>query len=112
MSTRRPTSARADAGRTGAARGAIRRSPGSQSLERGLDILEMIEGEGGTMGVRAIARRLELSPTIVQRMINCWRRAATSRRTARAATTASATARWRWRQRRDDFDYIVTARPN
>jgi DNA-binding IclR family transcriptional regulator len=66
MSTKRPTSARyADVGRTGA-----RRSPGSQSLERGLDILEMIEGEGGSIGVRAIARKLELSPTIVQRLIN------------------------------------------
>jgi DNA-binding IclR family transcriptional regulator len=43
---------------------------GSQSLERGLDILEMIEGESGDIGVREIARRLKLSPTIVQRLIS------------------------------------------
>ena len=42
---------------------------GSQSLERGLDILEMIEAESGDIGVRELARRLELSPTIVQRMV-------------------------------------------
>ena len=50
--------------------GEWKRTPGSQSLERGLDILEMIEAEGGSVGVREIARRLELSPTIVQRLIN------------------------------------------
>ena len=42
---------------------------GSQSLERGLDILEAIEAENGDIGVRELARRLELSPTIVQRLI-------------------------------------------
>jgi len=42
---------------------------GSQSLERGLDVLEIVEAEGGDIGVREIARRLELSPTIVQRMV-------------------------------------------
>ena len=42
---------------------------GSQSLERGLDVLEVVEAEGGDIGVREIARRLELSPTIVQRMV-------------------------------------------
>lgn len=42
---------------------------GSQSLERGLDVLETVEAEGGDIGVREIARRLELSPTIVQRMV-------------------------------------------
>jgi DNA-binding IclR family transcriptional regulator len=42
---------------------------GSQSLERGLDILEAIEAESGDIGVRELARRLELSPTIVQRLI-------------------------------------------
>src|ERR1700754_5330503 len=41
---------------------------GSQSLERGLDILEMIEAEAGDIGVRELARRLGLSPTIVQRL--------------------------------------------
>jgi len=42
---------------------------GSQSLERGLDVLEVVEAEGGDIGVREIARRLDLSPTIVQRMV-------------------------------------------
>jgi DNA-binding IclR family transcriptional regulator len=42
---------------------------GSQSLERGLDVLEVVEAEGGDIGVREIARRLDLSPTIVQRMM-------------------------------------------
>jgi DNA-binding IclR family transcriptional regulator len=41
----------------------------SQSLERGLDILEAIADEGGEVGVRALARRLGLSPTIVQRLV-------------------------------------------
>src|SRR6185312_8049441 len=44
-------------------------SAGSQSLERGLDVLEIVEAEGSEIGVREIARRLELSPTIVQRMV-------------------------------------------
>lgn len=43
---------------------------GSQSLERGLDILEMIEAESGDIGVRELARRLGLSPTIVQRLVS------------------------------------------
>ena len=44
-------------------------SAGSQSLERGLDVLEVVEAEGADIGVREIARRLDLSPTIVQRMV-------------------------------------------
>jgi DNA-binding IclR family transcriptional regulator len=52
------------------ARRAARRPSGSQSLERGLDILEMIEAETGDIGVRELARRLGLSPTIVQRLIS------------------------------------------
>src|SRR5215470_74658 len=57
------------------ARGHARRPAGSQSLERGLDILEMIEAEGAELGVRELARRAELSPTIVQRLISslAWR---------------------------------------
>jgi DNA-binding IclR family transcriptional regulator len=43
---------------------------GSQSLERGLDILEMIEAENGDIGVRELARRVGLSPTIVQRLVS------------------------------------------
>jgi DNA-binding IclR family transcriptional regulator len=52
------------------ARNSTKRPPGSQSLERGLDILEMIEAEGAELGVRELARRAELSPTIVQRLIS------------------------------------------
>ncbi|WP_341913804.1 IclR family transcriptional regulator [Ferrovibrio terrae] len=44
-------------------------SAGSQSLERGLDILAMIDSEDGGLGVREIARRMTLSPTIVQRLV-------------------------------------------
>jgi DNA-binding IclR family transcriptional regulator len=51
-------------------RGTAKRPAGSQSLERGLDILEMIEAEGAELGVRELARRAELSPTIVQRLIS------------------------------------------
>jgi IclR family transcriptional regulator, KDG regulon repressor len=43
---------------------------GSQSLERGLDILEMIEAENADIGVRELARRAGLSPTIVQRLVS------------------------------------------
>jgi DNA-binding IclR family transcriptional regulator len=41
----------------------------SQSLERGLAILDLIDGAGGTLGIRDIGRRLDLSPTIVQRLV-------------------------------------------
>lgn len=51
-------------------RASARRPAGSQSLERGLDVLEMIEAEGGELGVRELARRSGLSPTIVQRLIS------------------------------------------
>ncbi|HTR86114.1 MAG TPA: IclR family transcriptional regulator [Reyranella sp.] len=47
----------------------LKSAPGSQSLERGLDVLEIVGGEGAEIGVREIARRLRLSPTIVQRMV-------------------------------------------
>ncbi|WP_421997366.1 IclR family transcriptional regulator [Reyranella sp.] len=57
---RRPAAARPRDGR---------RPSGSQSLERGLDILEMIEAESGDIGVRELARRLGLSPSIVQRLV-------------------------------------------
>ncbi len=43
---------------------------GSQSLERGLDVLEVVEAEGAEIGVREMARRLGLSPTIVQRLVS------------------------------------------
>ena len=47
-----------------------KRPAGSQSLERGLDILEAIEAESGEVGVRELARRLDLSPSIVQRLVS------------------------------------------
>lgn len=43
---------------------------GSQSLERGLDILELLDKSPTPLGVREIARRLGLSATIVQRLVN------------------------------------------
>ncbi len=46
------------------------KTPGSQSLERGLDVLEIVEAEADDIGVREMARRLKLSPTIVQRMVS------------------------------------------
>jgi DNA-binding IclR family transcriptional regulator len=42
----------------------------SQSLERGLMVLELVNGSPAALGVREIARRLELSATIVQRLVN------------------------------------------
>ena len=50
--------------------GHAKRPSGSQSLERGLDVLEMIEAAGAELGVRELARRADLSPTIVQRLIS------------------------------------------
>ncbi|NIA68197.1 IclR family transcriptional regulator [Pelagibius litoralis] len=41
----------------------------SQSLERGLSILELLEAEAGPLGIREMARRLQLSPAIVQRLV-------------------------------------------
>jgi DNA-binding IclR family transcriptional regulator len=51
-------------------RRAARRPARSQSLERGLDVLESIAAEGGEVGVRELARRCGLSPTIVQRLVS------------------------------------------
>lgn len=47
----------------------LKTAPGSQSLERGLDVLEVVEAADGEVGVREIGRRLRLSPTIVQRLV-------------------------------------------
>ncbi|WIM10335.1 IclR family transcriptional regulator [Enhydrobacter sp.] len=52
------------------ARAEPRPSARSQSLERGLDVLETIAAEGGELGVRELARRLGLSPTVVQRLVS------------------------------------------
>lgn len=43
---------------------------GNQSLQRGLLILQLLDQERTPLGVREIARRLDLSPPIVQRLIN------------------------------------------
>lgn len=43
---------------------------GSQSLERGLEILELLDKSPKAIGVREISRMLDLSPPIVQRLIN------------------------------------------
>lgn len=43
---------------------------GSQSLERGIAIIELLDASRRPLGVREIARSLNLSPTIVQRLIN------------------------------------------
>ncbi|MCA0302296.1 MAG: IclR family transcriptional regulator [Proteobacteria bacterium] len=57
-------------GRSHAQAARAKRPAGSQSLERGLDILEAIEAESGEVGVRELARRLDLSPSIVQRLVS------------------------------------------
>src|SRR5690606_37994016 len=43
---------------------------GNQSLQRGLEILEILDKATAPLGVREIARQLGLSATIVQRLIN------------------------------------------
>ncbi|XBS69054.1 IclR family transcriptional regulator [Acerihabitans sp. KWT182] len=42
---------------------------GSQSLERGLAIIELLNESSQPLGIREIARQLALSPTIVQRFV-------------------------------------------
>ena len=41
----------------------------SQSVARALNVLELLSGNG-SLGVREIARRMEISPTIVHRLIS------------------------------------------
>ena len=41
----------------------------NQSLERGLAILELLEKEQDALGIREVARRLAVSPAIVQRLM-------------------------------------------
>jgi DNA-binding IclR family transcriptional regulator len=43
---------------------------GNQSLERGLAILDLLDRAAEPMGIREIARELEVSPAIVQRLAN------------------------------------------
>jgi DNA-binding IclR family transcriptional regulator len=43
---------------------------GNQSLERGLAILDLLDRAAEPMGIREIAREMQLSPTIVQRLAN------------------------------------------
>lgn len=102
----RPRTARVDAKRVGP-----KRAAGSQSLERGLDILEMIAAEGADVGVRELARRSALSPTIVQRLIS-------SLASRGYIEKNSDTARYRLGHRslalgasgEEAFDYVVAAR--
>ncbi|MEO1293140.1 MAG: IclR family transcriptional regulator [Pseudomonadota bacterium] len=42
----------------------------NQSLQRGLAILELLDESGGPLGVRDIARKMDISPTIVQRLVH------------------------------------------
>src|SRR5262245_58049515 len=42
----------------------------SQSLERGLMVLELVNGSPTALGVREIARSLDINTTTVQRLIN------------------------------------------
>ena len=97
----RPPSARAEPGR----------GARSQSLERGLDVLEAIAAEGGELGVRELARRCGLSPTIVQRLV-------TSLASRDYIEKNNDTARYRLGHRtlalgvtsEAAFDYVVAAR--
>lgn len=41
----------------------------NQSLERGLLILDILDKEGSELGIREVARRLNIGPTIVQRLM-------------------------------------------
>jgi DNA-binding IclR family transcriptional regulator len=97
----RPQSVRAESGR----------GARSQSLERGLDVLEAIAAEGGELGVRELARRCGLSPTIVQRLV-------TSLASRDYIEKNNDTARYRLGHRtlalgvtsEAAFDYVVAAR--
>jgi DNA-binding IclR family transcriptional regulator len=42
----------------------------NQSLSRGLAMLDAIDGNGGSMGIRELARALDISPSIAQRLAN------------------------------------------
>lgn len=48
----------------------VKSAAGSQSLQRGLEILEILDKSTSPLGVREIARQLDLNATIVQRLIN------------------------------------------
>ena len=43
---------------------------GNQSLERGLAVLDLLDKANEPLGVRAIGRELDISPTIAQRLVN------------------------------------------
>jgi DNA-binding IclR family transcriptional regulator len=94
-----------------AKRADAKRASGSQSLERGLDVLEMIAAEGADVGVRELARRSALSPTIVQRLVS-------SLASRGYIEKNSETARYRLGHRslalgasgEGAFDYVVAAR--
>lgn len=42
----------------------------NQSLQRGLAVLELLDEADSPLGIRDIARRMEVSPTIVQRLVH------------------------------------------
>lgn len=42
----------------------------NQSLERGIEILNLLDGSAAALGVREIARQMDVSPTIVQRLLS------------------------------------------
>ena len=84
---------------------------GSQSLERGLDVLEVVEAEGNEIGVREIARRLDLSPTIIQRMVSSLaRRGYVEQNTENSRYRLGYRALALGASTEQDSDYIVTAR--
>ena len=84
---------------------------GSQSLERGLDVLEIVEGAASDIGVREIARRLELSPTIVQRMVSSLaRRGYVEQNNENSRYRLGYRALALGASTEQDSDYIVTAR--
>ena len=86
-------------------------SPGSQSLERGLDVLEIVEVASADIGVREIARRLDLSPTIVQRLVSSLaRRGYVERNNENARYRLGYRARALGANSEQGSDYIVTAR--
>ena len=86
-------------------------SPGSQSLERGLDVLEIVEAAPTDIGVREIARRLDLSPTIVQRLVSSLsRRGYVEKNYETARYRLGFRARALGANSEQGSDYIVAAR--
>ena len=66
---------------------------GNQSLERGLAILDLLNRAAEPIGIREIARELELSPAIVQRLANTLAQSGLSNRLLRPAAIGWAIGR-------------------